>query len=409
MNYELTYEPLSKLFYKLSSKEEYEKEYQYRFNHPSSVHFDFEINGNPTFFIPLPSIYDKIIGIQELNYYIDNNDYFHSNFTVFAHLVMEKIATEVVSSNRIEGVVSTRKDVETTIEKNSDKSAKLTKQERRLQGLVKNYSLLINANKIIFETPEDIRKIYDDLLYEEISIDDKDNLPDGEIFRKESVDVRTITDKTIHQGLTPETKIIEYMQKALSILNGNLKLYFRVAIFHYLFGYIHPFYDGNGRTNRFISSSMLSNKNLFSSLYLSRIIEENKSAYYKAFEIVNDKKNKGDITPFVEMFVDIIYQASLRAFEDIYSGKEKLKKYTEIFDTLTFDNEKTKATAKIILTDTVLSDLGITKKELQRELNCSENTVKKALENIPEEFLITRKVGRTFKYLFNLEKLEELI
>ena len=52
------------------------------------------------------------------------------------------------------------------------------------------------------------------------------------------------------------------MTKGLNILNNDEYDYMiRIAVFHYIFGYIHPFYDGNGRTSRFISSYLLS-KNL---------------------------------------------------------------------------------------------------------------------------------------------------
>ncbi len=33
-----------------------------------------------------------------------------------------------------------------------------------------------------------------------------------------------------------------------------------IAVFHYLFGYVHPFYDGNGRMARYLSSIFCSEK-----------------------------------------------------------------------------------------------------------------------------------------------------
>lgn len=40
----------------------------------------------------------------------------------------------------------------------------------------------------------------------------------------------------------PESKIIEYMNKALYILNDqSIDILIRVSLFHYYFGYIHPF------------------------------------------------------------------------------------------------------------------------------------------------------------------------
>ena len=44
-------------------------------------------------------------------------------------------------------------------------------------------------------------------------------------------------------------------------LNGdNINSIIRISIFHYLYSYVHPFYDGNGRINRLISSYYISKK-----------------------------------------------------------------------------------------------------------------------------------------------------
>ena len=78
----------------------------------------------------------------------------------------------------------------------------------------------------------------------------------------------------------------------------------RIAIFHYLFGYIHPFYDGNGRTSRFINSYLLSKKLQFLVSYkLSYTIKENMNSYYKSFKETNDEKNKGNLSFFVISFL----------------------------------------------------------------------------------------------------------
>lgn len=57
----------------------------------------------------------------------------------------------------------------------------------------------------------------------------------------------------------------------------------KLAIIHYQFESIHPFYDGNGRTGRIINVLYLVLKNLLNEpiLYLSRYIIENKADYYK--------------------------------------------------------------------------------------------------------------------------------
>lgn len=57
----------------------------------------------------------------------------------------------------------------------------------------------------------------------------------------------------------------------------------KMAISHYQFEAIHPFYDGNGRTGRILNVLYLIQQGLLTLpiLYLSRYIVQNKSAYYR--------------------------------------------------------------------------------------------------------------------------------
>src|SRR6056297_1149327 len=57
----------------------------------------------------------------------------------------------------------------------------------------------------------------------------------------------------------------------------------KMAISHYQFEAIHPFYDGNGRTGRILNVLYLIEQGLLTLpiLYLSRYIVQNKSAYYR--------------------------------------------------------------------------------------------------------------------------------
>lgn len=63
----------------------------------------------------------------------------------------------------------------------------------------------------------------------------------------------------------------------------------KMAIIHYQFESIHPFYDGNGRTGRIINIIYLVLENLLDIpiLYLSRYITRNKSDYYRLLSDVS--------------------------------------------------------------------------------------------------------------------------
>ena len=62
---------------------------------------------------------------------------------------------------------------------------------------------------------------------------------------------------------------------------------YAAALCHFLFGYIHPFFDGNGRTGRYLLALQLSRPlSQPTVLSLSRVIAENKATYYRAFDAV---------------------------------------------------------------------------------------------------------------------------
>jgi Fic family protein len=66
-----------------------------------------------------------------------------------------------------------------------------------------------------------------------------------------------------------------------------------MAIIHYQFESIHPFYDGNGRTGRIINILYLILKELLDIpiLYLSSYIIQHKADYYRLLQEVRTKEN----------------------------------------------------------------------------------------------------------------------
>ena len=73
----------------------------------------------------------------------------------------------------------------------------------------------------------------------------------------------------------------------------NVDSLIKLAVIHYQFESIHPFYDGNGRTGRIVNVLYLVLKELLDSpiLYLSKYIIRNKSAYYRLLQEVRTNNN----------------------------------------------------------------------------------------------------------------------
>lgn len=75
----------------------------------------------------------------------------------------------------------------------------------------------------------------------------------------------------------------EMYTNTLPEFNDNAIL--QSLIFHYLFTYIHPFLDGNGRTARLIEQLIIQKQyNLKLCIPISEIILQDKKAYYKTFK-----------------------------------------------------------------------------------------------------------------------------
>lgn len=90
-------------------------------------------------------------------------------------------------------------------------------------------------------------------------------------------------------------EIVELMNELERFINiPNLSDYdplVKMALIHFQFESIHPFYDGNGRTGRIINILYLVLQKLqdLPILYLSRYIIRNKTSYYKLLQDVRDK------------------------------------------------------------------------------------------------------------------------
>ncbi len=142
-------------------------------------------------------------------------------------------------------------------------------------------------------------------------------------------------DKTGEVVYTPpqeKDEILELLSNFLehfNITQNDLSPLINLAILHYQFESIHPFYDGNGRTGRILNILYLSINELLDIpiLYLSSYINENKSEYYRLLNIVN-KTDQWD--EYILYILKAIEVTSNRTIEKINKIKELLNETIEI-------------------------------------------------------------------------------
>ncbi|MEQ8364301.1 MAG: Fic family protein [Cyclobacteriaceae bacterium] len=101
------------------------------------------------------------------------------------------------------------------------------------------------------------------------------------------------TDKIIYTPPDDHETILQLMRNLENYLNEQTEIspLIRMAIQHYQFESIHPFYDGNGRTGRIINILHIMLNGLLESpiLYLSNYIIKNESDYYRLLQEVRTK------------------------------------------------------------------------------------------------------------------------
>ena len=405
----MAYTSLTKLYYQ--NEDVCQTEYQQRFNSPGSVRFGVIIqqyqrrNGYEAFLCynnELIQLLQKIYTLKTELLLLKKE----LPEVVIQQYILQCITEEIKSTNDIEGVRSTRREIRAWLEKLPD-----TEKAPHLKSIIEKYSTISEGADIDFFSCRDIRRFYDEFALQEVLKDEPNNAPDGIIFRKGMVEIQgSAIGKIIHQGLYPETAVIEAMEKALQVLHDQeLPMLLRIAVFHYLFAYIHPFYDGNGRMDRFISSYYLAKEfDATVALRLSVVIKRRKNNYYKHFQEADSEINRGDLTPFCIYFLGCVEEAFEDTLAALKHKQQQLIKYTAVLAKLRLTN-KMLMLYNHLLEAALFYGMGLTIKQLMGITGFSRVTVQKLLDSISPEDIIVSKVTKPYRYKLNLLCLHRLL
>ena len=91
----------------------------------------------------------------------------------------------------------------------------------------------------------------------------------------------------------PSTALLDAMTTLFELLKEEKEASVRAILGHFMFTYIHPFMDGNGRVGRFLMNTMLA-----SGGYDWAIIPVEKRDFYMG--ALEKASTENDIKPFVE-------------------------------------------------------------------------------------------------------------
>lgn len=392
----MTYLDLRKAFH--DPAQDADQLYDRRFNDERTWHLKTSIAGSPAFVYMAPEIYEALLEAAQIDKDILRLE------AALPQRALDSyrdscLIDEIVLTNEIEGVHSTRREIGEVLER-----LKQNDRRGRFFGIVQKYALLQTRPDIALRTCADVRDVYDDLVLAEVRISDPHNAPDGTYFRTKMVHVINEAGIPIHDGIEPEARIIEEMDQALGVLNDESREpLLRIALFHFLFGYIHPFYDGNGRTNRFISSYLISRQyEPIVGLGISYAVKQEIEKYYKAFSRCEHPLNRGDITPFVIAFSEICVNAMCNLRDALTEKKSQMDMYLHRSAVLV--PEPLRTLVESLITATLFTFDGVTAKELCEAERLSRQTLYKRLSELRKLGLLQEeKIGRKVFYKLNEE------
>jgi Fic family protein len=233
---------------------------------------------------------------------------FQTKFSI--ELLKETLIEEGFYSSTIEGAHSTVKRAKTLA---SGKSKPKDKSE----------FMVLNNFKALLELEEKKDLITNDLIFKIHKITVEDTLDDDYnigCYRIEPNEIINQNGKVIFSPIANIEKMNLMMNSLLEFLKDDEfskpidKIYKAIA-FHFLFAFIHPFDDGNGRTIRILFTYLLKlyGYDMFYYISLSEIINRKKAKdYYQAFidverSDINDKNNF-DLTYFFYYMTNVMIE-----------------------------------------------------------------------------------------------------
>ena len=194
--------------------------------------------------------------------------------------------------------------------------------------------------------------------------------------------------------------IIKLMSNLEQIINddGNwpdIDPLIKMAVLHYQFESIHPFYDGNGRTGRIINVLYLVLKDLLDTpiLYLSRYIISHKGDYYRLLQGVRESNDWENFILFMLDAVVATSKMTARTIQQIDAAMLATKQ--QIKDEFSFYSRD--------LVETLFLFPYTRIQHLQKQLGISRNTATSYLNKLHDAGILEKMVLGRNQYFINKE------
>ncbi|MBI4402976.1 MAG: Fic family protein [Deltaproteobacteria bacterium] len=302
-----SYIPLDEIRHRLNIHgqkwEQIQKQYELT-RKAQSIPFPFPSINKVFWFFEADIIRRKIAEVEQKG--ISLYDKIHSSRTFEPDFILNVAVEEAVTSAIYEGANSTRAKAKQLIAENRPPA------DKDEQMLVNNF----NAIKWIkSHSSKELTKDLILTLHELVTR----NTMEGDLVNY----VGKFRDDVIyigpHEGIE-HSKIESAIDEAISVTTKHgryLSPLLRGILLHYFIAYIHPFFDGNGRTARtlFYYKALKYELKFVELLSISAHLKAHGKRYERAFE--NAVKYDGDVTYFVDFSLDSLLLALKRVQEKV--------------------------------------------------------------------------------------------
>jgi len=275
--------------------------------------------GKNFWFYPADCIYQKADELEKrgskLHQKIVENSSFKDEF------FLDTLIEEAITSAIYEGANSTRAKAQELIA-----SGQRPKNKDEWM-LINNYEAMkwIKGNTDALVSKDIVKEIHGIVAKHTLEGDDANF---SGRFRNDVVYVRSSTDEIKHEG-TKYPLIEASLDEAIEMTTKNPRYFPKVIkgiLLHYFIAYIHPFFDGNGRTARalFYFKAMKNHLPFVELLSVSAYLKNHGKQYEKSFEKIMG--NDLDVTYFIDFNLD----ALLAAVEIVEKKVEYLMTITNV-------------------------------------------------------------------------------
>lgn len=311
--------------------------------------------------------------------------------------LIDSIIDEAFSSSVIEGAFSTRKRAQEMITKKQDPK---TKSERMIFNNFKAIRYTLD-NLEIEINDEFIYKIWETLT--EGTLEEEDYT---ELYRTGPVYIKNRFEDIVYEGpnFLEVPKMMSSLINYINDKDDTTHPIIKAIIIHYYFVYIHPFFDGNGRTARALMNFYLirSGFDFFKYFSISKILVDKRAKYYDSIKQCEDNCN--DITYFIEFYSELLIHTIIE-IRKTYINQFSKKIIVKLLDAkgIQLNQRQSKTLDLMFKNNKKIIDV----KDYTKRHKVVQETARKDL-NIMHEYGIfeIKKTGN--RYLYNLREVKDI-